>query len=218
VSRAEGSLGVQPFFCSDFMTAAAMPYAKVKTLGGGAFGKIFVVKDEAGSDWVMKEVSLRGLCPKEQRRSLAEVKILRKLEHPHLVGYHDSSIRTADKALCIVMELCDGGDLAQRIAACQATKKKFSERSLLRVAGQAVSALAYCHHKCVCHSTPRSLARGYNDLLLRPFADPPKSLLLQAVPFAPRHQAGEPLSHAAWRHQDRRLRFEQVARSQLTEV
>jgi len=130
------------------MVAAAMPYIKVKALGAGAFGKVFIVKDAVdGQQLVMKEVCLRGLCPKEQRRSLAEVKILRKLEHPHIVEYKDSALRTADNTLCIVMQLCDGGDLAQRIAACQATKKKFSERSVLRVAAQAVSALAYCHHK-----------------------------------------------------------------------
>lgn len=78
---------------------------------------------------------------------MAEVKILKKLNHPHLVGYHDSCLLRNSATLCIIMELCDGGDLAQRIQHCQATKKRFSENSLLRVAAQAVSALAYCHHR-----------------------------------------------------------------------
>ena len=128
----------------------SLPYTKVKPLGSGAFGKVFLVRDRSGESAVLKEVPLRGLCQKEQKRSVAEAAVLRKLTHPHLVAYHDSCLQRSTATLCIVMEHCEGGDLAARIAACRAatgTSKRFSEKSVLRVAAQSVSALAYCHHK-----------------------------------------------------------------------
>lgn len=123
------------------------PYTKIKELGRGSFGACFVVKGVDGNQHVLKEVSLRGLCQKEQRRSVAEVKILRKLNHPHIIGYCDSCLLRNSATLCIVMELADGGDLGMRIKACLAKRQRFSEKTILRVAAQAVSALAYCHHK-----------------------------------------------------------------------
>jgi len=125
-------------------------YTKIKELGRGAFGACFVVRGVGGNHHVLKEVSLRGLCQKEQRRSVAEVKILRKLDHPHIIGYCDSCLLRNSATLCIVMELADGGDLGMRIKACLARKQRFSENTLIRLAAQAVSALAYCHHKCGC--------------------------------------------------------------------
>ena len=47
---------------------------------------------------------------KLKSEAINEVNILSKLEHPHIVKYYDSFI---DKQyLNIIMEFCEGGDLA----------------------------------------------------------------------------------------------------------
>ena len=55
----------------------SLPYTKVKPLGSGAFGKVFLVRDRSGESAVLKEVPLRGLCQKEQKRSVAEAAAVR---------------------------------------------------------------------------------------------------------------------------------------------
>lgn len=45
----------------------------------------------------------------------AQVDLLRKLNHPNIVGYKDSFLTPRKDHLCIVMEYCDGGDLSTQI-------------------------------------------------------------------------------------------------------
>eukprot|EP00965_Chrysotila_dentata_P198276 6178688-Pleurochrysis_carterae.AAC.2 len=65
---------------------------KVKSIGKGSFGVVWLVRSGTGEMLVMKEVSLRGLPPKEQRATWNEVKVLSKLEHPNIISYRESYI------------------------------------------------------------------------------------------------------------------------------
>jgi len=49
---------------------------------------------------------------------VSEVNLLRELRHPNIVRYHDRIIDRSSTTLYIVMEYCDGGDLASLIARC----------------------------------------------------------------------------------------------------
>ena len=125
-------------------------YTKVKTLGSGAFGSCFLVRQNAsGEEMVMKEVPLKGLSPKALKRSHDEVDILKRLRHPHLISYRASrTLRDEDKVptLCIFMEWAAGGDLKAQIERKRDAGERFFERDVLRTLAQMASALAYCHH------------------------------------------------------------------------
>lgn len=54
-----------------------------------------------------------SLGDKEKANALNEVRILASIEHPNIIGYKDSFFE--ENNLCIIMELCDGGDLLQKI-------------------------------------------------------------------------------------------------------
>jgi len=54
----------------------------------------------------------------EKQMLVSEVNLLRELRHPNIVRYHDRIIDRSSTTLYIVMEYCDGGDLASLIARC----------------------------------------------------------------------------------------------------
>lgn len=54
----------------------------------------------------------------EKQMLVSEVNLLRELRHPNIVRYHDRIIDRSSTTLYIVMEYCDGGDLASVIARC----------------------------------------------------------------------------------------------------
>eukprot|EP00966_Prymnesium_polylepis_P181986 4215758-Prymnesium_polylepis.1 len=67
-------------------------YRKLKAIGKGAFGTVFLVQHagKGGDSLVMKEVSLRGMNPRQRKETMNEVAMLKKVDHPHIVGFRDS--------------------------------------------------------------------------------------------------------------------------------
>lgn len=77
---------------------------------------------------VWKELDYGAMTESEKQMLVSEVNLLRELRHPNIVRYYDRIIDRSSTTLYIVMEYCDGGDLASLIA------KRAKER----------------HVKCVC--------------------------------------------------------------------
>ena len=106
--------------------STASSYRKLKKLGKGSFGSVFLVQPTAGGEpLVMKEVSLRGLGRKDRQSTINEVSILKKVVHPNVIAYRDS-FQTAD-LLCICMEHAPGGDLTALISAKRRSGERFTE-------------------------------------------------------------------------------------------
>ena len=55
------------------------------------------------------------MSDKEKQQLVSEVNILRELTHPNIVQYYDRIIDKANGKIYIVMEYCEGGDLAMII-------------------------------------------------------------------------------------------------------
>jgi len=63
-----------------------------------------------------------------------------------IVKYRDSLI-TSNHQLCIVMEFCDGGDLAGLISQRKRKGVKFTQIEVTSIVLGLLRALAYCHHE-----------------------------------------------------------------------
>lgn len=63
-----------------------------------------------------KEIDYGGMSEREKQLLVQEVNLLRELRHNHIVRYHDRIISKEESTLYIVMEYCEGGDLAALIA------------------------------------------------------------------------------------------------------
>lgn len=65
---------------------------------------------------------------------VSEVNILRELNHPNIVKYYD---RVIDRDCCkifIVMEYCEGGDIAQLIRSAKKEKRFLPEDMIWSIA------------------------------------------------------------------------------------
>jgi len=79
----------------------------------------------------------------------AEIELLRKLDHPHIVQLND--VYENRETLMLVMELCCGGELFDRIADRAYQGGGYTERSAAMVIKQVLSAVAFMHSHDICH-------------------------------------------------------------------
>lgn len=85
----------------------ASRYRVEKKLGSGNFGVAFLVTDLKENEElkVLKEISVGEMQPDETIESVHEANLLAKLNHPHIVGFHDSFLD--GEYFCIVTEYCE---------------------------------------------------------------------------------------------------------------
>ncbi|NWU45051.1 NEK2 kinase, partial [Hylia prasina] len=131
-------------------------YEVLLTIGAGSYGKCRKVRRKAdGKILVWKELDYGAMTESEKQMLVSEVNLLRELRHPNIVRYYDRIIDRSSTTLYIVMEYCDGGDLASLIAKCAKERHvKFScgahfldENFVLRVLTQLTLALKECHRR-----------------------------------------------------------------------
>lgn len=72
--------------------------------------------------------------------------ILKDLNHPHIVQYHDRHVDRDAGILYILMEYCGGGDLSSVIKQAQKHNRLIPEETVWHYFMQILLALHYCHH------------------------------------------------------------------------
>ena len=55
------------------------------------------------------------LSSKEKENALNEVRILASIQSPFIVSYKDAFYEEPTNCLCIIMELCENGDILNKI-------------------------------------------------------------------------------------------------------
>ncbi|NXO09757.1 NEK2 kinase, partial [Oriolus oriolus] len=131
-------------------------YEVLHTIGAGSYGKCRKVRRKAdGKILVWKELDYGAMTESEKQMLVSEVNLLRELRHPNIVRYYDRIIDRSSTTLYIVMEYCDGGDLASLIAKrakerhvkCVCGTHFLEESFVLRVLTQLTLALKECHRR-----------------------------------------------------------------------
>lgn len=119
-----------------------------RTLGEGAFGKVYLVKGNADDKkYAMKIIDLRTSPAEEKELAVKEANLLKALDHNNVLRYTDSF--ESDGALCIVTEFCSNGDLSEYLE--KRKKKKLEEDQLREWFRQITCALQYLHGKTIIH-------------------------------------------------------------------
>lgn len=89
-------------------------YYEKEPIGRGNFGTVYLVTHKlTGENYIAKKIGLTGLNDKEILYSYQEAKVLHSLYHPNIVRYIESFMENNE--LIIVMEYCEGGDIANKI-------------------------------------------------------------------------------------------------------
>ncbi|XP_051908522.1 serine/threonine-protein kinase Nek2 [Hippocampus zosterae] len=123
-------------------------YEVLHTIGSGSYGRCQKIRRKSdGKVLVWKELDYGTMAEREKQMLVSEVNLLRELKHPNIVKYYDRIIDRSNTKLYIVMEYCEGGDLASLIARCIRERRYLDEEFILRVTAQLVLALKECHKR-----------------------------------------------------------------------
>jgi calcium-dependent protein kinase len=124
---------------------------KNDALGVGASAKVYrAVEKSTKAVRAVKVIDMKKLSTNERKALDQEVGIMRLLDHPHIIKLFEV-FEDASK-LYLVMELCSGGELFDRIKKSVDEKQQgFDEYHAADVMKQILLAMSYMHHKHICH-------------------------------------------------------------------
>ncbi|KAK2864185.1 hypothetical protein Q7C36_003339 [Tachysurus vachellii] len=128
------------------MPSRTEDYEVLSTIGSGSYGKCQKIRRKSdGKILVWKELDYGTMAEVEKQMLVSEVNLLRELRHPNIVRYYDRIIDRTNTTLYIVMEFCEGGDLATLITKCIKERRYLEEEFILCVMTQVSLALKECH-------------------------------------------------------------------------
>ena len=65
-------------------------YEKIKRIGRGNYGTVYFVRDlRNGKGYCLKKIVMEAHSEEERSQAMLEVGLLRKLDHPGIVKYHE---------------------------------------------------------------------------------------------------------------------------------
>eukprot|EP00929_Paragymnodinium_shiwhaense_P120816 TRINITY_DN92875_c0_g1_i1.p1 TRINITY_DN92875_c0_g1~~TRINITY_DN92875_c0_g1_i1.p1 ORF type:complete len:496 (-),score=97.27 TRINITY_DN92875_c0_g1_i1:156-1643(-) len=133
-------------------------YTQIRKVGEGSFGAAILVQhsSDKASDTkaIVKMIDISRASKQEKEDAVKESQVLSSLKHPYIVRYRESFHE--DGWLCIVMDYCEGGDLADRIKKMRQSGKSCPEEQVLRWFTQAILALKYIHDMHIMHRDLKS--------------------------------------------------------------
>ncbi|KAF9359817.1 G2-specific serine/threonine protein kinase [Mortierella sp. AD094] len=121
-------------------------YDALESIGSGSFGLIRKVRRKAdGKILARKEIDYRKMSTKEKEQLVAEVNILKDLKHPNIVEFLERVIDRENSFIYILMEYCEGGDLASVIRRHKEKSFPIPEEFVWNIMTQLTMALHECH-------------------------------------------------------------------------
>lgn len=162
--------------------ARILEYDLGDVIGKGGYSEVRkCVHKKSKKRYALKIIEKDKLKEKDLENIESEIRILSRIEHPNIIKLidHDSD----DKRVYLVTELCEGGELFDRIVQREYYSESDAQKVLLSIAG----ALKHCHDNHIVH---RDL-KPENILMLTEDEDSP--LKIADFGFATEISAGEDL-------------------------
>ena len=123
-------------------------YEILKEIGSGGFSRCFQVKNKTtGLLFACKELAKKNLSDYEGL--MREVNLMIKLDHPNIIKLYE--VYENDKSIYLIMELCTGGELFDRIVDNTENGVQFTEKQAANLFRQMMSAINYCHKNGIVH-------------------------------------------------------------------
>ena len=119
-------------------------YQKIKKLGEGAYGEVWLVKHKiSGKEFALKIIE-KGPYSNE-KQIYNEIEILKKLDHAYILKILE--FHSSQNKYYIVTDYCPEGELFHLIKA----RENFSERETSFILYQVLCAIRYCHKMRIVH-------------------------------------------------------------------
>ncbi|CAN0238841.1 unnamed protein product [Pylaiella littoralis] len=133
-------------------------YNLTRVLGKGSFATVkLAVRKEDGTKWAVKVVEKVALSQEDEEALQNEVQILEAMDHPNIVRLHQ--VFDSQNCLYMVMELCTGGELFDRIV----MKDHYTENEARDCIIQMTKAILYCHQNGIVHRDLKPENLLYSD-------------------------------------------------------
>lgn len=123
-----------------------MEYKKIKILGKGSFGNVFLVRDHFQNNFALKVLENNDLNILSFNN---EVKFLNLLKHKNIVSII-STFKTSS-TLNIVMEYINNGDLKNKIKLYRINKKTFSDNEIKKIILSISNGINHLHLNNIIH-------------------------------------------------------------------
>lgn len=125
-------------------------FEEIRVVGRGQFGKAILVSSAQDStQYIAKAIDLQCLTDKAREVALQEASLLQRLYHPNIVEYKENFFM--GDTIVIVMQYCEGGDLATYIKTVLQRKQCFREAQIMHYFVQVLQALQYIHGERILH-------------------------------------------------------------------
>ncbi|MCJ8740033.1 hypothetical protein PDJAM_G00054210 [Pangasius djambal] len=139
-------------------TVGDFEYSRKDLIGHGAFAVVFKGRHKKKTDW---EVAIKSINKKNLSKSQIllgkEIKILKELQHENIVALYD--VQETPNFVFLVMEFCNGGDLADYLQA----KGTLREDTLRVFLQQIAAAMRILNNKGIIHRDlkPQNILLSY---------------------------------------------------------
>ncbi|KAJ1627558.1 kinase-like domain-containing protein [Pavlovales sp. CCMP2436] len=120
-------------------------YELHEELGRGAYGRVHRATRRTDGAEVAVKIIKKGAKEKDSEKLTIEVDVLRRVQHKNLIRLYE--VIDAPDTLYLVMQLCRGGELFDRIV----ERRKFSEEQARATIVSLLSALEHLHSSGVAH-------------------------------------------------------------------
>ena len=151
-------------------------YKIIKHIGKGSFGEVYKVSKD-NKYYALKIYKIKNediTSSKERQENIKsienEIKILKQLDNPFIVKLYEvfsinqnsellQNYENDDdiKIICLVLELCENGDLNDKIKEKKQKNEKFSENEILHYFYEILEGLYYLHKNRVIHRDLKTL-------------------------------------------------------------
>ena len=123
-------------------------YEIIKEIGSGGFSRCLEVKNKTtGLLFACKELPKKKLSDYEGL--MREVNLMIKLDHPNIIKLYE--VYENEKYIYLIMELCTGGELFDRITENTENGIQFTEKEAADLFKRMMSAINYCHKNGIVH-------------------------------------------------------------------
>ena len=101
--------------------------------------------------YALKRIKINKMSKREISDSLNEIRFLASIRQKNIVGFLEAFLENNETELCIIMEYCGCGDLAQKVERYKRRKQYIDEDVIWRYLIQSLKALTHLHEKGICH-------------------------------------------------------------------
>ena len=120
-------------------------------LGKGSFGTVYKCRRVSdGEIYAMKRVNISHMKDAEIGDALTEIRVLASVRHRNVVPFLESFVEKG-RELVLVLDFCDGGDLAAVVEQARKARRLLGEAKIWHYAVQLVDGLRYLHGRSIVH-------------------------------------------------------------------